>query len=142
MCTMMNLTSTFNIIWGKNKLFLLSLVIAWNDILELVKLQSFVTKCCQNKENIALRSLHVLYSVVCITHGKSYHFRGNFCGNFSSRNRNMCKIWKLRTAIFCILQHFATKLCNFANFTMLFLGMARDLPRSKFCLFCKLFIAW
>ena len=43
--------------------------------------------------------------------------------------------------IFCILQHFATKFCNFTNFNKLFTGIYFFLPKSKISLTCKLSIA-
>ena len=43
--------------------------------------------------------------------------------------------------IFCILQHFASKLCSFTNFKIMsFLDMVKDLPRPKFSLLSKLSI--
>jgi hypothetical protein len=46
-------------------------------------------------------------------------------------------IQNLRTLqgyIFRILQHFATKLCNFTNFSMLFLGIYRFFAKIKISL--------
>ena len=42
---------------------------------------------------------------ICITRGKSYHFRGNFSSKmvtFSARNTNIYKICKLCNAIFSV----------------------------------------
>ena len=44
--------------------------------LEISKIAKFGGEMLQNKENIALRSLQILYLFV-ITHEKSYHFRAN-----------------------------------------------------------------
>ena len=47
---------------------------------------------------------------------------------FSARNTNKYKICKLRWAIFSVFfQHFAAKLCNFANLRILFLAIVKDL---------------
>jgi hypothetical protein len=42
--------------------------------------------------------------------------------------------------IFCILQHFVTKFCNFTDFNKLFTGIYFFLPKSKISLTCKLSI--
>jgi hypothetical protein len=42
--------------------------------------------------------------------------------------------------IFCILQHFATKFCNFTDFNKFFTGIYFFLPKSKISLTCKLSI--
>jgi hypothetical protein len=43
--------------------------------------------------------------------------------------------------IFCILQHFVTKFCNFiADFNKFFTGIYFFLPKSKISLTCKLSI--
>jgi hypothetical protein len=44
--------------------------------------------------------------------------------------------------IFGILQHFATKFCNFTNFNKFFTGIYFFLPKSKISLTCKLSIAF
>jgi hypothetical protein len=43
--------------------------------------------------------------------------------------------------IFCILQHFVTKFCNFTDFNKFFTGIYFFLPKSKISLTCKLSIA-
>ena len=59
----------------------------------------------------------------CIILGNLHHFRlksgANFCASYKS-------IQNLLGYIFPILQHFATKLCNFTNFKMLFLAVVMD----------------
>ena len=74
-------------------------------------------------ENIALRSLRMLYVLVLSTE-KSTTFEAKVVG---------IKIYKYiqnsqtsQGYIFNILQHFATKPCNFANFKMLFSAVVRD----------------
>jgi hypothetical protein len=42
--------------------------------------------------------------------------------------------------IFCILQHFVTKFCNFADFNKFFRGIYFFLPKSKISLTCRLSI--
>ena len=41
---------------------------------------------------------------------------------------------------FYILQHFATKFCNFTDFNKFFTGIYFFLPKSKICQTCKLSI--
>jgi hypothetical protein len=65
-----------------------------------------------------------------------HHFRhkcGAFSGVWYKLIQNLYKIYKIYTKfqisqdyIFRILQHFATKLCNFTNFNMLFLAVVMD----------------
>jgi hypothetical protein len=43
--------------------------------------------------------------------------------------------------IFCILQHFVTKFCNFTDFNKFFTGIYFFLSKSKISLTCKLSIA-
>ena len=42
--------------------------------------------------------------------------------------------------IFCTLQHFVTKFCNFTDFNKFFTGIYFFLPKSKISLTCKLSI--
>ena len=52
---------------------------------------------------------------ICITRGKSYHFRGNFSSKmvtFSARNTNIYKICKLRRPIFSVFYNISPP--NFA----------------------------
>jgi hypothetical protein len=74
----------------------------------------------KNTENIALRSLHI-FSIFVL--------RAEIVTIFGSQGY-----------IFCILQHFVTKFCNFTNFNKFFTGIYFFLPRSKICLTCKLSI--
>jgi hypothetical protein len=84
------------------------------NLLKLVKLQNLVTKCCT--ENIALRSLHILYmfilraEIVTIFQPKMV--------TISARNTNIYKIWKLCKAIF-------SKLYNISqpNFAILLISL-------------------
>ena len=56
---------------------------------------------------------------VCITCGNCYH--ANACGNnFRTQYKSIQNLQTLQGYIFRILQHFATKLCNFTHFSMLF----------------------
>ena len=71
-------------------------------------------------ENIALQSSQILYADFCIACGNSYHFRPKCGRNFRTQNKS---IQNLRTLQSYILQHFATKLCHFTNFSVLFLAV-------------------
>ena len=68
---------------------------------------------------IRLDSRYFVY--ICITHGKSYHFRANFAPkavSFSVRNTNIYKICTIREAIFSLFYSICQR--NFAIFKMLF----------------------
>ena len=74
----------------------------------------FGCEMLQNAENIALQSSQILHTFV---------LRAEIATTFgpkmvaiSARNTKVYKIFR-------ILQHFATKLCNFTNFSMLFLAV-------------------
>ena len=60
---------------------------------------------------------------------------------FPARSTNIYKIWKFRTVILCVFYNISPP--NFAIFTMLFLTVVKDLPRSKlilvYCANCPLF---
>ena len=83
----------------------------------------------QNEENTALPSLQILYTFVLRAEIPTTF--GPKCGRnvvgISARNTKVYKsIQSMRTLqgyIFRILQHFATKLCNFTNISMLFLAV-------------------
>jgi hypothetical protein len=85
-----------------------------------------MSKIAKFAKNIALQSLQILYTFV---------LRAEIATIFSP---NVVAIANFRTHIFIfsatkyifrILQHFATKLCNFTNFSMLFPGIYFFLPR-------------
>ena len=67
---------------------------------------------------------------ICITRGKSYHFRGNFSSKmvtFSARNTNVYKICKLCRAIFFIFYNISPP--NFATLLILtssFIAVVKD----------------
>jgi hypothetical protein len=65
-------------------------------------------------ENIALRSLHILYMFV---------LRAEIVTIFEP---NLQTLQTLQDYIFQALQHFATKFCNFSNFIMFFLAVVFD----------------
>jgi hypothetical protein len=60
-------------------------------------------------ENIALPSLKILYTFV---------LRAEIATTFFSQYKSIQNSQTLQGYIFYILQHFATKLCNFANLIM------------------------
>jgi hypothetical protein len=62
-------------------------------------------------ENIALQSLQILYTFVYSKCGRNF------------RTQSIQNLRTLQGYIFLILQHFATKLCNFTNFSMIFLAV-------------------
>jgi hypothetical protein len=51
----------------------------------------------------------------------SYHIWAENGSNFRTQYKSKQNLQTLQGYIFRILQHFATKLCNFTNFSMLFL---------------------
>ena len=53
------------------------------------------------------RAKFVHFVYICITREKSYHFCRE-SGNFSARNTNIHKIWKLRTAIFSVFYNISS----------------------------------
>jgi hypothetical protein len=59
----------------------------------------------------------------CIACGNCYHFRTKCGGNFRTQYKSTQNFRTLQGYIFRILQHFATKLGNFTNFSMLFLAV-------------------
>jgi hypothetical protein len=58
-----------------------------------------------------------------------YHFRLKCGSNFRTQYKSIQNLQTLQGYIFRILQHFATKLCNFTHFSMLFPGIYFFLPR-------------
>ena len=108
--------------------------------MKLVKLQNLVAKCCKiQKIYIALRSLHIFS--IFVLRAEIVNIFGSTV-TISARNTNILKICKFRKAIyiFCILQHFVTKFCNFTDFDKFFTGMYFFLSKSKTSLTCKLSI--
>jgi hypothetical protein len=88
-----------------------------------------------------LQSLQILYTFVLRAKIATI-FGPNI--DFCPHLYNLYSIQILRTlqgSIFRILQHFATKLCNFTNFSMLFLAACGDLFASP-CLVLKLVYNW
>jgi hypothetical protein len=67
----------------------------------------------------SLQSLQILYTFVVLRAEIATIFGTNVVG-ISARNT---KYANLEGYIFRILQHFATKLCNFTHFSMLFLAV-------------------
>jgi hypothetical protein len=72
-------------------------------------------------ENIALQSLQILYTFVLRVEIATI-FDPNVVA-ISARNESIQNLQTLQGYIFHILQHFATKLCNFTRFSMLFLAV-------------------
>jgi hypothetical protein len=70
-------------------------------------------------ENIALQSSQILCTFV-LRAEIAYHI---WAENGSDFRKQYKSIQNLQSYIFRILQHFATKLCNFTHFTMLFLAV-------------------
>jgi hypothetical protein len=96
-------------------------------MLKLVKLQSLAAKCCKMwKIYSSAKFAH--FVLICIKREKMHHIWAESDAFSRAYNTNQYKICKFRTAIyiFLILQHFATKLCNFTNFNMLFLAVVMD----------------
>ena len=74
---------------------------------------------------MAVRSLQILY--VFVLHAKVLTTFGSKVVIFSARNTKIQKnVQTSHCYIFLILQHFATKLCNFTNLKMLFLAVVID----------------
>ena len=86
-----------------------------NSILKLVKLQILWRNVVKYGKYIALRSLPIFIIFVLRTGkvGKAYHIGDE--------------------SIFRILEDFATKICNFTNFGMLFLAVVKQ---QSFCSYC------
>ena len=61
--------------------------------------------------------------------------------NLALRARSVQKNPRSATTAFLILQHFATKLCNFTNFNMLFLAVVMDFVLNS-CLDQNLVYSW
>ena len=89
----------------------------------MLKLQSLVAKCCLMRKTYLCEILYyfVLRTGKCTTFGPNVvHFPAR---NINLHNKNL---QISQGYIFRILQHFATKLCNFTNFNMLFLAVVMD----------------
>ena len=80
------------------------------------KIANFACEMLQNAENIVLQSSQILYTFVLRVEIATTF--GPKMVAISARNTKVYKICKLCKAkyIFSILQHFATKLCNFTHF--------------------------
>jgi hypothetical protein len=107
--------------------------------MKLVKLPNLVAKCCKIRKNIALRSLHI-FSIFVYYVRKLLHFRLKNGNNFQYKHSE--NMQTSQGYIFCILQHFVTKFCNFTDFNKLFTGIYFFLPKSKISLTCKLIVYW
>ena len=87
------------------------------SVLNLVKLQSLVAKCCKRQKNKPAKFANSIYC--CATRGKLIPLAGK---RYQLSVPNTKVIQNLRTLqghIFLTLEHFATKLCNFTKFRML-----------------------
>jgi hypothetical protein len=77
------------------------------------------------RKYIALQSLQILYTFVLrakfLPH--SYHIWSENGSNFRTQYKSIQNLQTLQGYIFRILQHFATKLCKFTYFSMLFLAV-------------------
>jgi hypothetical protein len=94
-------------------------------MLELVTLQSLAAKCCKMRK-IYSPAKFANFVLICIARGKMHHIWAE-SGAFSRAQYKL--IQKLQISqgyIFLILQHFATKLCNFTNFKLRFLVAVMD----------------
>ena len=95
------------------------------NLLKLDKIQTLVAKCCKNTENIALRSLQILFIFVLRAQIVTT-FRPEVV-TISARNTNIIQNSQtLQSYIFRILQHFTTKLYYLANFIVFFLAVVID----------------
>jgi hypothetical protein len=93
-------------------------ITAWKSITKLVIFQSFVAKCCKMRIKFHCEVCN-FQSFCMMTHGSGNYFP------FVIQND-----WKLKISqgyIICILQHFATKLWNIANFATLFQAVMKIL---------------
>ena len=116
------------------------IITAWKSVLNLVKLQSLVAKCCKVKKIcMTLWSWQFLYTFVAITRGetllrskKLYYIFAHGVTFLRAQYKSIQKMPTSQDHIFLTLQHFATKLCNrFTNlkFEMLLQAVrAMDFP--------------
>jgi hypothetical protein len=72
--------------------------------------------------------IFVLRTGICITFGNLHH---NVVHLARTQYKLIQNLQISQGYIFLILQHFATKLCSFTNFGMLFLAMVRDAGTIK-----------
>ena len=84
-----------------------------------------MSKIAKFAKNIALQSLQILYTFVLRAEIATIFWPK--CGS-NCQFRTHIFIFSATKYIFRILQHFATKLCNFTNFSMLFPGIYFFLP--------------
>jgi hypothetical protein len=84
------------------------------------KIAKFGCEMLENTENIALQSLKILYTFVLRA---EIPFRPKCGRNFRTQYKSIQNLQTLQGYIFRNLQHFATKLCNFTHFSMLFPGI-------------------
>jgi hypothetical protein len=94
-------------------------------MLKLVKLQSLTAKCCKMRQiqpcEICTFCINLYYA------RENAPFSAQMWCIFPRVNTNLNKIVQISQGyIFLILHHFATKLCNFTNFNMLFLAVVMD----------------
>ena len=90
------------------------------------KNEKFGGKILQSAENIALRSLQILYIFVLRTERAKITTK---MVNFLARNTSICKICKLHRTM-SHQEYVATRLCSSTNLRILFLAVAK-----KFVLF-------
>jgi hypothetical protein len=96
---------------------------------------ALVAKCCKmRKYSLAKFATFVYFCIAC---GNCYHTWAENGSNFRTQYKSIQNLQTLQGYIFCILQHFATKLCTFTHFSMLFLSSCSDLFASP-CLVVKL----
>ena len=89
-----------------------------------VKLQSSVAKCYKTREILSCEVCKICIYLYYARKRLSFLPRKLFARNTKSEIfARLC---------FPFLQHFATRLCNFTNFKMLFSAGVNDLPRCKF----------
>ena len=75
--------------------------------------------------NIAVRSLHILYIFVLRVE-KLTTFEPKVVKPSARNTKSIQNLQTSHCYVFLTLQHFATKLCDFSNFNMLFLAVVVD----------------
>ena len=101
-----------------------SITTARKSILKLVKLQSLIAKCCK-MQKIQSCKFHEFCMLLYYMQKFAPLLSRKWC-KLQHANKSIQNLLSLKCYIFRILQHFATKLCNFTNFRMLFLAVVID----------------
>ena len=103
---------------------------ALKSVLKLVKLQSLVAKCCkmQKIQVCKIRKFCILLYYA----RKTDTTIEKTVSIFRPKYKSIQNLQTLQGHIFHILQHFATKLCGFTKFRMLFNAVVMNFTISKF----------